>query len=147
MTFKNDLKEAQEIEYQLMTNIIGSGYTCTSTQSCGNFPDYDLIVTPKDKPQFTIELKYDKKASTTGNIAIEVGKLDYDGNEVVSGLSVTSSDYYVYYFNSEWWMINTNKLKDKLSKINPIIVHGGDYSKTILNLVPMGVFKKWARRF
>ena len=57
----------------------------------GYFPYYDIEIT-KDNVVTTYEVKADRQAHTTGNIAIE-----FEYNNKPSGISVTRADYYAYY--------------------------------------------------
>lgn len=146
--FKNDLKNAQDIEYKIMSSIQSSGHTVTSTNNLGYFPDYDLLVQPKaDKPMFTIECKHDVKHVKTGSVAVETHKYDYLGNQQQSGLTATKADYYVYQLEDEKYIISTTRLKEKLASINAPVCRGGDNNSVSLSLVPTSLFKRWANKF
>ena len=53
--------------------------------------EYDLIII-KDGKEIKIEVKSDRQASQTGNLAIE-----YECNRKPSGISSTEADFYIYF--------------------------------------------------
>jgi hypothetical protein len=144
-SFKQDLYNAQQIEFQIMESIMSSGHTCTSTASFGIFPDYDIVVKPLNKPQFKAEIKHDIKHTTTQKVAIETGKVR-DGYIVKSGLSITKADYYIYQLEDKKYMIKTDRLKKLLHETSFQEMVGGDFN-TVMTLVPVDVFKQWFTRF
>jgi len=93
---------------------------------------FDLLVR---KSGDTVEVKYDKKSRSTGNVAIE---LESYGNR--RGIHRSKSTYYaIVCFNKSWGMclIRTGRLKDMIEKENYPEVMAGDNSVTKVKLVPV----------
>jgi hypothetical protein len=63
----------------------------TYEQKQGKFKPYDLIITKSGK-ETKIEVKSDRQAGRTGNMAIE-----FECNGKPSGISSTEADYYIYF--------------------------------------------------
>ena len=88
----------------------------------GYFKEYDLIIT-KDGKKTKIEVKSDRQASITGNMAIE-----YECNKKPSGLTSTQADYWIYFVvhkdTHDCYKIPTNELKDLVKNCRK--VSGGD---------------------
>lgn len=79
----------------------------------GYFPDYDVIIT-KDNKETTYEVKSDRLAYKTGNMAIE-----FKHNNKPSGISITKAEYYAYFIVKpynlfELYIIPVQVLKDKI---------------------------------
>tara|TARA_B110000238_G_C16046060_1_gene403957 strand:- start:358 stop:864 length:507 start_codon:yes stop_codon:yes gene_type:complete len=115
----------------------------------GKNSDYDLIMySPKVDKNLMFEVKTDDYVSDdkdTGNIAIEIS---FKGNK--SGLSVTKSDWWVYYMpnisSNNVWMMEVDKLKTLIKKNidNLKVVMGGDDNQSKLILIPR---KEYSRHF
>jgi hypothetical protein len=58
-----------------------------------------------------VEVKYDLKALTTGNVYVE-----YYSRGKASGISVTSADYYCFAFGETFHLISTEDLKERCRK-------------------------------
>jgi hypothetical protein len=58
-----------------------------------------------------IEVKYDLKASKTGNVFVE-----YQSRGKSSGLSTSESDYYCFCFESTYHLISSKELKNRCRK-------------------------------
>jgi len=111
--------------------------------------DYDLIMySPKADKNLKFEIKTDDYVSDdrdTGNIAIEI---EFKGKP--SGLSVTKSDWWVYYMpniaSNNVWMMEVDKLKGLIKKNikNLKVVMGGDDNQSKLILIPR---KEYSRFF
>ena len=88
----------------------------------GCFKPYDLITT-KDGKETKIEVKSDRQASRTGNLAIE-----FECNNKPSGITSTEADYWIYFIvhreRDECYIIPIEKLRE-LVKTCPK-VRGGD---------------------
>lgn len=87
---------------------------------------YDLLV----DNDFTVEVKNDIRAKTTGNVAIEVYNCVSDRN---SGLSVTRADLWVHIIDNEVWMTSVIRLSSFVGILEPsrIIQAAGDGNATI----------------
>ena len=59
----------------------------------------------KSKSGKTFEVKYDKRSSITGKMAIE-----YNYNEKPSGIKTTKADYWVYVLGGEVWIAHTQAI-------------------------------------
>jgi len=100
--------------------------------------EFDLIMEFNRRP-CTIEVKTDSYRDT-GNIAIEI-----ESRGKLSGLSVTTADYFVTIFRctNELWIIKTKELKELISNNNFFLKeNGGDKgSNTKFYLIPKSKFK------
>lgn len=98
-----------------------------------NKSDYDLRC-QLENLEFTLEVKLDKMASVTGNIAIEFYN-PYKGAD--SGLGATKADIWAHlvYLNKELtvWFCSTDNLKKwiELNKPNKLITVGGDKNSSM----------------
>lgn len=109
--FNKDLALGESGEDDIIKYLEGLGFTFVGRNHDNK---YDLVMEYEGK-QFTYEIKTDVYARDTGNIAIEVecrGKL--------SGLSVTTADFFVTYFPrfGEIWNIRTRSLRDLIKNGN-----------------------------
>ena len=97
----------------------------------GYFKEYDLIIT-KDNVDTKIEVKSDRQASFTGNMAIE-----YECNNKPSGLTSTTADYWLYFVvhkdKDECYKIPTDELKELVKDCRK--VRGGDDYKSRMYLL------------
>ena len=71
--FNRDLKEGQKVENEVKAMLESYGLNVTSTQNQYLFEGYDLIVTT-DKSVSLIEVKEDKIAEFTCNVAVEIAR-------------------------------------------------------------------------
>lgn len=92
--FTTDLIQAQERESAFISVLSSFGFHCSQSQ--GLYPGYDVqAYHPSDPDSITTyEVKYQRKAETTGNIAIEVFKT-IGGERKPSGLTATTADWWV----------------------------------------------------
>ena len=97
----------------------------------GYFKEYDLIFT-KDDEKIKIEVKSDRQASKTGNLAIE-----YECNKKGSGITTTEADYWIYFIvhpdRDECYKIPIEDLRDLVKTC--IKVSGGDGMRSRLYLL------------
>jgi len=79
------------------------------------------------------EVKSDRMAPRTGNVAIEL-----ECNKKPSGLSVTEAQIWIYQIGEDFWWVPTEDLKAyaKDDKYNHKIVMGGDGNRSKLLLIP-----------
>lgn len=81
----------------------------------------DILDAPID---VYFEVKHDKKSDKSGYVAIE-----YKFNNKPSGISTTTSHFYVYKLNNNFYIISVKKLKDLLKNDKSFITDkkiGGD---------------------
>ncbi len=101
--------------------------------------EYDLIIY-KDGVPIKIEVKSDRQASKTGNLAIE-----YECSRQPSGLSVTEADYWIYFIvfedYEECYSIPIDDLKTIVKSCNK--VSGGDGMRSRLYLLNKNRIKKY----
>ena len=70
----------------------------------------------------TIEVKYDKQTRKTKNVYIE-----FESRGKPSGIRTTEADWWTYFVQDEMCLtISTIRLKDKITKLNPPRIAGGD---------------------
>jgi len=145
-TFHSDLKEAHQVENTLgkrLVNLYGGDYN--TSQSFGSFPDWDVSYTSGSGVEITFEVKQDKKAYSTGNVAIEFQRILKDGTVKPTCLSISKTDCYAYFISGVIYLISTNVLREKIKKsTTKKIVHGaGEGNKVSIFLIPVKEFKSW----
>ncbi len=107
----------------------------------GYFKEYDLIIT-KDGKETKIEVKSDKQASKTGNLAIE-----YECNNKPSGITSSTADYWIYFIvypeekREECFKIPIDDLKNIVETCRQ--VSGGDGMRSRLYLVKKSLVEKY----
>ncbi|SFW90982.1 hypothetical protein [Chitinophaga sancti] len=141
--FHQDLLLGRTIESQLATIFEAAGYTTINTRDKEDFPDYDLIVTHPDGTTSTVEVKYDKMASQTGNAAVEYQKLK-DNKIIPSGIFVCKADFIAYKFTNDtnFYFIPPADLKSLINKKKySRTVNGGDDKRSVLALFNLSYFK------
>ena len=109
MTFANDLAVGQEVERKVLKTIQASYPKALMID--GYFKDFDIFV-PETKQ--AIEVKYDKMASETGNIVIEVS---FNGKD--SGLMTTKADWWVFCTAQNMMWFKPCRIKDYIVQYNP----------------------------
>jgi hypothetical protein len=101
--------------------------------------EYDLIII-KDNKKIKIEVKSDRQASITGNLAIE-----YECSNKLSGLNITEADYWIYFIvhkdRDEVYKIPIEDLKDLCKNCRK--VNGGDGLKSKMYLLNKNICKKY----
>lgn len=145
-TFQTDLEEAHQVEKRLgdeMVNLYGGSYI--TSQSLGSFPDWDVSFTSDGGVEITFEVKQDKKADSTGNVAIEFQRILKDGTIRPTCLSISKADSYAYFIAGVIYLISTNVLRNKINKSRTKkIVHGaGEGNRASIYLIPVKEFKSW----
>ena len=81
----------------------------------------------------TIEVKYDRKTRQTGNVYIE-----YESRNKPSGIRTTQADYWTYFVHDdECFTISVDRLKEKITKLKPRRVPGGDSNTSMGFLVKL----------
>jgi hypothetical protein len=149
MTFKFDLELGQKYEKEFIKykRWDERKIKYITTQDKGKFKEYDVASLDDDgNIFFKYEVKCDRIAYTTSNIAIE-----FECNGVKSGINATKADYYVYYVikpndKYDMYFISTNKLKKLIeSKEYKRIVNGGDNGLSKMYLFDSSVFERHKR--
>ena len=105
--------------------------------------EYDLIIY-KDEQPIKIEVKSDRQASQTNNLAIE-----YECNRQPSGISVTEADYWIYFIvfesleldHQECYKIPIDDLKTIVKSCNKVA--GGDGGRSRLYLLNKNRIKNY----
>lgn len=125
--FKKDLAQGKKYELESLNYLDYDTYEMKE----GYFKEYDLIIT-KDNVDTKIEVKSDRQASFTGNMAIE-----YECNNKPSGLTSTTADYWLYFVvhkdKDECYKIPTDELKELVKDCRK--VRGGDDYKSRMYLL------------
>jgi len=93
--------------------------------------EYDLVIIKGDK-RIKIEVKSDRQASKTGNLAIE-----YECNKKGSGITTTEADYWIYFIvhenYEECYKIPIEDLRDLVKNCRK--VSGGDGMRSKMYLL------------
>ena len=109
----------------------------------GYHKEYDLEII-KDGKKIKIEVKSDKQASLTNNLAIE-----YECNKKPSGITSTTADYWVYFIvfedREECYKIPTEELKELVKDCKQ--VSGGDGQRSRLYLINKSIVKDYLINF
>lgn len=147
--FEEDLKNGKIYEKRSLLYLEYDKYKMIE----GNFKEYDLEIV-KDNKKIKIEVKSDKQASITNNLAIE-----YKYNNKKSGISSTTADYYIYFILYPNEIIDGKKFsaesfhreevyKIPVGELKIIVktcqkVNGGDGNKSKIYLVPKNIVQKY----
>ena len=138
-TFSSDLEFGNSYEMKLLEHIDYDEYFISK----GNFKPYDIKIL-KDKKYIRYEVKADRLAYKTNNIAIE-----YECSEKPSGINTTRAKYYAYF------IVKPNDLYDlyivPVKNINELIkdekykkiVSGGYLFKSKMYLFDLNLFSKY----
>lgn len=125
--FQKDLKQGKKYE-KIALNYLEYD---TVEHIEGNFKEYDFIITIQDE-KYKIEVKSDRQASSTGNLAIE-----YECNNKLSGISTSLADFWIYFIvypdRDECYKIPTNELKEIIKNCKSVI--GGDNNLSKMYLI------------
>ena len=124
--FLGDLQEAQvaEKEVKQLLTFCHSHLWKFAIVPDGNYKYADLIL------NLGVEIKYDKRARDTGNVAIEVG---FRGRP--SGLTSTTATFWAFHLGEEVYLTETEQLRYRIHG-RPIIP-GGDNLMAELVLLPV----------
>ena len=125
--FHKDLKQGQKYETKCLEYL---DYDSVIHKK-GYFKEYDLTIFKNGHP-IKIEVKSDRQASKTGNLAIE-----YECNNNPSGITSTKADYWVYFVvypdREECYKIPIDDLKNIIKDCRK--VSGGDGYKSRMYLL------------
>lgn len=110
-----DLATGKEGEQAVIQMLSRHGIPGEPNTNRKEFSYYDIKAKISRKP-FTIEVKNDKYAARSGNIAIEIYN---PKSEKLSGLTATKSDIWVHIVNEEYWFTATSLLKSFINIHKP----------------------------
>ena len=132
--FKRDLEVGQRAEEEVAALLESKGWyiTYNTSKDLKTLRGWDLKGT-KDTESIYIEVKNDLKASTTGNVAIEVRCVEY-----------SLSNIWIYKINNEFWAVNLAWLRTEIATDGRYVT-GGDNNNSFMKLVPVDTFKKNAK--
>ena len=133
--FEKDLAQGKKYEVESLNHLDYDTYEMKE----GYFKEYDLTIF-KDGTPTKIEVKSDRQASSTGNMAIE-----YECKNKPSGLSATKADYWIYFVvhkdKDECYKIPTDELRELVKDCRK--VRGGDNYMSRMYLLKMDNCKKY----
>ena len=125
--FEKDLATGQEYEKRSLLYLDYDTHKFIQ----GYHKEYDLEIT-KDGKKITVEVKSDKQASLTGNLAIE-----YKCNKKPSGITTTTADFWIYFIvyedKNECYKIPTEELRNLVKNCHK--VSGGDGNRSRMYLL------------
>jgi len=140
MGFRDDLDFGEKYQARLLDLIEFDTYEMAS----GRFKDWDVKII-KDNEAVYFEVKADKMAHRTGNIAIE-----YQCNKQPSGITATKADYWAYFIDEtkKYYLIPTYIIQEAIrdKKYNRI-VKGGDGWRAEMYLFSLDVFNEYCDDF
>ena len=107
--------------------------------SVGRDKRYDVKFLCGDKEAIFVEVKADRLGKKTGNIAIE-----YECNNLPSGISTTTSDYWLYFVEEVGvFKFPIKELRTLFFENNFRKVSGGDGWRSRMKLIPITSLEKW----
>jgi hypothetical protein len=125
--FSNQLKQGHKYERESLKYLEHDSFKHDTKYR----KEYDLIII-KDGKKIKIEVKSDRQASITGNLAIE-----YECNKKGSGITTTEADFWVYFIvypdRDEVYKIPIDDLKELIKSCNK--VSGGDGGRSRMYLL------------
>lgn len=129
LKFKQDLERGKNAE-NVVCNLFGQYYDILPIE--GYHPAYDIACYHYGtfKKRFTIEVKNDIYAASSGNMAIEVFNCRQNKP---SGVLATKADLWCHVMQDEIWMVNATTLLSHILKHRPkrIIGSAGDGNAVI----------------
>lgn len=113
--FWKDLETGKQAE-RLFADIMKTKYGAkevefNTSKDKAILKEWDVKVTDKNGTTVTCEIKNDVLSNTTGNFAIE-----YWGTTSASGINATTAMYWVMLSNNVFYVFQTDKLKEYISK-------------------------------
>ena len=136
--FQKQLKQGQRYEKEILKYLPHDTYHIKD----GYFKDYDVELY-KDNIKSTVEVKSDRQAPLTGNMAIEC-----EYNNQPSGITSTKADYFVYFVvhkdRDECYCFPTEELREICKTSRK--VSGGDGGRSKMYLVKIsdcGKYRKY----
>ena len=109
MSFREDLKEGERIEQEVLSQIQEKYPKAFKID--GYYKEYDIYIPEIDK---SVEVKQDYKCVETGNIVVEI---TFDGKP--SALLTTKADYWIFVLQNKYIWTSPTRIKKSI----------GDYGK------------------
>lgn len=134
--FVNDLKEGKEVEYEFAMLIRARGFeSIIFPVGLYKYFDFTGVI---DGKTYAFEVKNDKKAKETGNIAIE-----YMCNDKGSGITTTYADYWCVKIDERYFIARTNNIKKAINEVKYFkTVSGGNGNRSKMYLFKVEYFTK-----
>lgn len=135
--FDKDLKLGQKYEQEALKYFKYNDFKISE----GKFKPYDIELTTDNGKRY-IEVKCDRLAHKTGNLAIE-----YECNGQPSGLNSTKAHIWIYFIvhTKEVFIIPVKKLKELINNCKS--VNGGDGYRSKMFLLPKNNLLDFSRKF
>ena len=115
--FKQDLIAGKEVEQWFALLLAKAGHTnieFNNSTDVSELIKWDIQCTQgKAGRTVRFEIKWDKKSTTTGNLALE-----FWGRSKPSGIDATTADYFVFLTNNEFFIFETKVLKNLVKNMN-----------------------------
>jgi hypothetical protein len=108
--FKKDLETGQYYENMSINILLKHGFENIEIDGTYN-PYYDITAYKNNKKVY-IECKYNSLTDKTGYIFLECCKRNLNA----SGISITKSNYYIFFSKSKYWICGVSKVKNILRK-------------------------------
>ena len=156
MAFHHDLRFGNKAEQAVIKFFVHHGYLATMntgvdpiTQNKISLSAYDIKLYKDGKYKF-IEVKSDRLANRTENVAIELSRFCGCLGYQPTGVMRSQADFIVYKIAGIFYLADRRKLQDSINKAldddNRKIIHkvldGGQGKRTRIALVKRGVFMR-----
>jgi hypothetical protein len=134
--FSKDLLEGQIVEQELANLLIKRNpyaqieFNTSATNDIKQLRKYDFILS-NGSTLNKIEVKYDKKASQTNNVAIEVYCVNY-----------SEADIFAYKINNKFYFIKTTMLKSLIESKKYRFTYACENGKNYIMLMRISEFEK-----
>lgn len=116
-TFNNDLETGKEAEWCFLEYLRKQFPTAdlefNESEDITELKKWDIKLTTEDNKTILFEIKFDKLSEYTKNFAVE-----YFGKTSASGISTTTSNYWVILSADNFYIFKTNELKSFISNNN-----------------------------
>lgn len=119
MGILDDLETGRKGEALVIELFIANGLECYSNKETKQLSYYDLEVVV-DKKTLLLEIKNDRRALETGNLAIEIKNVL---RNQPSGLTITKADIWVVIIGMDIYMTKTQNLKHFIKTNKPKKTH------------------------
>lgn len=133
MAFRNDLLTGQKKEIEFTSVLNNKGWTTTTTaDTIGKFSGYD-VEAKLGTTTVTFEIKFDRMASWSGNVALEMCRRGFNDKKIPSGLTTSAADYYIFCIDNDasFYQIKLDHLKDLVrEKKYHSGMWGGDFQQS-----------------
>lgn len=108
---------------------------CVVSKTTWKNSDYDIELIKADWTRVTFEIKYDRLATKTGNVAFEI-----ECNGKPSGIMTTKADYIVYLIDKTYYYTDAKTLYDNIIEYETI--KWWDWWRSTLILITLKEFAK-----